>query len=75
MSRSKKKVPITGNASGVSDKPGKQQANRKLRKRVNQTDPYVDNQPHLREVSDVYDFPKDGKKRFPKEYTDKDLRK
>ena len=76
MSRSLKKVPIAGNG-GDSDKIGKRKANRALRKNVNQVDfenEDLDILPHLREVSNVYSFPKDGKK-FIKNSKPKDLRK
>lgn len=73
MSRSIRHIPIIGNCSN-SDKPGKSKANRKLRLAVRMTlaaattggaidYAVLDNlvMPHLREVSNVWDFPKDGK--------------
>ena len=65
MARSYRRNPIIG-ACSHSDKPGKLIANRALRRRVRQT-LHTSNDfdglvlPHLREVSDVWDFPKDGK--------------
>ena len=61
MSRSKKKTPIIGNA-GTSDKEDKRRANRVFRRREKDAirkdkDPPED----LNEVSDVWDFSKDGK--------------
>lgn len=66
MSRSIRHTPIIGNAGGESDKPGKAQANRKLRVHTRLaiiacTDFEGLLVPVLREVSNVWDFPKDGK--------------
>lgn len=68
MSRSIRKSPFIGNCS-TSDKPGKVLANRALRARARQTlynccdlDNLV--MPVLREVSNVWSFPKDGKSRI-----------
>lgn len=68
MSNSYRKTPVIGNCSH-SDKPGKVIANRTLRTRVRQTlrtctdyDGLI--LPLLREVSNVWDFPKDGKHRM-----------
>jgi hypothetical protein len=68
MSRSRKKTPCGSFWHRArSDKPGKQDANRRLRRRVRQVlavDPDPDVLPALREVSDVWSMPKDGKHYF-----------
>lgn len=65
MSRSYRHTPIIGNCSH-SDKPGKLQANRAYRRRIRAalhvtTDFDALVLPAIREVSNVWDFPKDGK--------------
>jgi hypothetical protein len=63
MSRSRKKVPITGITTCDSEKWDKQHANRKLRAAIRVA--IADDQevmPELREVSNVWSFGKDGKK-------------
>ncbi len=70
MSRSYRHTPIIGNCSN-SDKPGKAKASRKLRVAERSVlaalslDSDFDKDgllmPILREVSNVWDFPKDGK--------------
>lgn len=81
MSRSYRHTPVIGNCSH-SDKPGKVNANRTLRTHVAQALRTCGDfegliLPHLREVSNVWDFPKDGKHRMdPKgEYFAKYMRK
>ena len=73
MSRSFRHTPIIGNACAASDKPGKQIANRTLRMNVRmclrkclRDCADFDNLvvPLLREVSNVWSFPKDGKHRM-----------
>lgn len=73
MSRSRKKVPITGVAVCESEKQDKRKANRKLRASVRVA--IADDRevmPQLREVSNVWTFGKDGKgwwgDRFPEVY-------
>jgi hypothetical protein len=44
-----------------SDKPGKRSANRVLRKRVKEAVGQREEPPALREVSNTYKFPSDGK--------------
>ena len=64
VSRSRKKRPISGITLADSEKQDKRLANRKLRRRVNQTlavDPEADVLPLLREVSDPWTMAKDGK--------------
>ncbi|WP_155834331.1 hypothetical protein [Halotalea alkalilenta] len=66
MSRSRRKTPITAvTSSGFngSDKPGKRAANRALRvaERSWLASGIDAPPPLLREVSNVYGFPKDGK--------------
>lgn len=68
MSRSYRHTPVIGNGAD-SDKPGKVKANRALRNHVRRTlHTCLDFEglvlPHLREVSNVWDFPKDGKHRM-----------
>lgn len=75
MSRSRKKRKIRGITSANSEKQSKRKANRRLRRIVNQKvkEGEVD-LPGLREVSDIWEFDKDGKTYNP-EMSDKDLRK
>lgn len=74
MANSYRHSPFMGICSH-SDKPGKVLANRRLRRHVNQSlatcldyDGYV--APALREVSNVWDFPKDGKMRIKSTWSD-----
>ncbi len=61
MSRSRKKIPIVGNA-GHSDKSGKRAANRSFRRATKiALVGLEEDMPLLREVSDTWNFPKDGK--------------
>ena len=69
MSRSFRHTPVIGNACAASDKPGKKIANSALRARARTAlascrdfDDLV--MPLLREVSNVWSFPKDGKHRM-----------
>jgi hypothetical protein len=69
MSRSFRKTPIMGITTARTDKPAKQDANRTLRAATRQSfsrnkdlDELVT--PVLREVSDNWSFPKDGKQRI-----------
>jgi hypothetical protein len=69
MSRSYRHTPVIGITTARSDKPGKVIANRTLRAACRQAlincrdfDDLV--MPHLREVSNVWSFPKDGKQRM-----------
>lgn len=75
MSRSRKKRKIKGITSAKSEKQCKREANRRLRRVVNQK---VKNGevklPELREVSNVWAFDKDGKAYDP-EMGDKEMRK
>lgn len=61
MTRSFKKIPITGIAKTSSEKDDKRESNRKLRRKVRQNLEEEDKIPLLREVSDVWVFKKDGK--------------
>ena len=71
MSRSKKKNPISGYTTAVSEKEDKRKANRALRRRVHSMNLRTEQTlPLLREVSDVWSMGKDGKtlvdpERFP----------
>jgi len=66
MSRSTRHTPVIGNTCALSDKPGKVLANRALRRAVHSA--LVQHRyeliPLLREVSNVWNFPKDGKQRL-----------
>ena len=76
MSRSRKKTKIFGNAGG-SDKPGKQLANRKLRKHSKaqlKKGDFDKPMPHKNEVDNVWNFPKDGKN-YWKNAQEEDMRK
>ncbi len=79
MSRSRRKTPIVGHTTAETEKTDKRLANRRYRRRVRQTldgvDPAADVLiPHRNEVSNVWQFDKDGK-----QYLDspepKDMRK
>lgn len=61
MSRSRKHVPISGNTCAETEQWWKRKANRKLRRllRLIQSDEEII--PTLRDVSDVWTWPKDGK--------------
>lgn len=64
MSRSRKKTPISGITTADSEKYDKRLAHRRLRRRVKQTlavQPEADVLPALREVSDPWTMPKDGR--------------
>lgn len=71
MSKSFKKVPISGNTTAPSEKKDKQLANRKLR-RINKKflnniecpDIVADRLSTLKDESNIWDFAKDGKKWF-----------
>lgn len=67
MSRSYRKNPAGGNTKAESDRAGKRLANRRYRAKVHQrlrvlAEDEVDALvlPRLREVSNFWDFPKDG---------------
>ena len=58
MSRSRRKTPVFGFTTAVSEKQDKRWANRRLRRAVRQGRRDL----RLREVSNVWGFAKDGKK-------------
>ena len=67
MARSKKKTPIIPNTKAESEKEDKRNNNRKLRRAVKQKlQVFEDTEdlvlPELREITDVWDGAKDGKK-------------
>jgi hypothetical protein len=69
MARSFRRTPVIGNCTAPSDKPGKVKANRALRVAAHQVMSNCDDfdnliVPKLREVSNVWSFPKDGKHRM-----------
>ena len=66
MSRSRKRTPVCGFTTSDTEKQDKRLANRRLRRKVRvilsaEPDPEL---PALREVSNVWSFDKDGKRRF-----------
>lgn len=65
MSRSVRRTPIAGLDPQCSEKEAKREANRRLRRAVRQAlHRGVEILPLLREVSNVWGFPKDGKRWF-----------
>lgn len=75
MSRSKIKTPISGITTALSDKEGKRQANRAFRRNTRmEVLKGKEIVSLLREVSNVWSFPKDGK-RYWKNLDVKYLRK
>ena len=75
MSRSKIKTPISGITTAPSDKEGKRQANRAFRRNTRmEVLKGKEIVSLLREVSSIWDFPKDGK-RYWKNLDVKYLRK
>ena len=75
MSRSKKKTPISGVTISRSEKKDKRNANRRFRRKtkeqVNSGDETIS---ELRELSNVWDFDKDGKL-YDSHMSKKDMRK
>ena len=72
MSRSRKKTPISGNTTAKSEKKFKQASNRNFRHRVHQA-LYAGMQgdlscfdilPEKKEITNIWDGPKDGKSYF-----------
>ena len=75
MSRSKIKTPISGITTAPSDKEGKRQANRAFRRNTRmEVLKGKEIVSLLREVSNVWSFPKDGK-RYRNNLPEKYLRK
>lgn len=75
MSRSWKKTKIFWFTTATSEKNDKRHANRKLRRIVKQGMRFEDAViPHIREISNVWCFDKDGK-RYNPNLTKRDLRK
>ena len=75
MSRSRRHVPIFGITTSESEKQDKRTANRRLRRAVRHALARGrDVLPHLREVSNVWAFDKDGK-RWRADATPRDMRK
>lgn len=67
MSRSRRKTPVAGITTATSEKQDKRDANRRLRRCVNQRlvrNPEIDVLPLERETSNVWVMDKDGKLRF-----------
>ena len=75
MSNSKRKTPILPNCNSASEKVEKQKANRKLR-RITREKLKKENTniPRLKEVSDPWNWSKDGKT-YQKKITQKQLQK
>jgi len=75
MSRSVKKSPVRAITTSSSEKSEKRSANRKLRRNVREkVRKGEENLPDLKEVSDVWQFSKDGKT-WDGMMTKKDFRK
>lgn len=74
MSRSRRKTPIFGITLADSDKADKRIANRRWRSRSRQAIRQGKEPPMLREVSDAWDFAKDGR-HYWADATAKDKRK
>lgn len=75
MSRSRKKTKIYGNTTATSERQSKIKANRKLRRLTKETlQKRKEVLPLLREVSDKWNFEKDGKTYDP-DLEQKKLRK
>jgi len=71
MSRSRRKTPVTGITTAISEKQEKRGANRKLRRCVRQRlneDAEGTLLPLEREICDVWTMDKDGKHRFDPEH-------
>lgn len=67
MSRSRKKTPVAGMTTAVSEKQDKRLYNRRYRRVTKQMvhiEPAREVLPHLREYSDPWGMDKDGKHRF-----------
>lgn len=65
MSRSYRKTPICGITTAISEKRDKQIANRRFRRNTRQLVKVGQEAPfHIRMVSNVYNFDKDGKQYF-----------
>ena len=80
MGKSKKKHPFSGISTSETEKKDKQIANKRLRLRAKQKlkhmeDPDAEVFPEKEEVSNVYNFNKDGKCRFDPELPPKLMRK
>ena len=75
MSRSRRKLPIIGNCLASSEKEEKIKANRKLRRLVREkvSDSQI-NLPQLKEISNKWNWPKDGKS-YRSDLTNKQLSK
>ena len=82
MSKSRRKNPYTGWATADSEKEWKRKQQRKLRKKVKQRMQNMDFEEFenefledLKEISDVWTGPKDGKQRFDPDEHGKLMRK
>jgi len=63
MSRSRKKNPVKGITSADSEKEDKRNANRKFRRKIKQeVNKGKEQLPEIRELSNVWEFDKDGKR-------------
>lgn len=74
MSRSVKRTPVFGITRAPSEKHDKRIANRRWRSRVRQAVHMDTDPPMQREVSNVWDFAKDGKK-YRRSVASEDMRK
>ena len=77
MTRSRKKTPMFGVSTSVSEKADKVAAHKRERRKVRtrlRAEPDAAVLPHRREISNVWAYAKDGK-RYRKTVTRKDMRK
>jgi hypothetical protein len=77
MTRSRKKTPMFGISTSVSEKADKVAAHKRERRKVRtrlRVEPDAAVLPHRREVSNVWAYAKDGK-RYRKSASKKDMRK
>jgi hypothetical protein len=77
MTRSRKKTPMFGISTSVSEKADKVAAHKRERRQVRtrlRVEPDAPVLPHRREISDVWAYAKDGK-RYRKSASRKDMRK
>lgn len=72
MTRSKRKTPVIGNLTAVSEKQDKRINNRRIRRAVKttiQVDPLTETLPEEQELTSQWQMDKDGKSRFdPKKH-------
>lgn len=77
MTRSRKKTPVFGISTSVSEKADKVAAHKRERRKIRtrlRIEPDAELLPHPREISNVWAYAKDGK-RYRKAVSPKDMRK